>query len=286
MWGAWRRKHMRYIFIIFTSVVLGAISPKLTSTLNLEQDHEDLSRQKYHLVFYDDFNNNTLDSSHWKIINRQHYAWAKYMSSYPALYQINNSCLRLSALLNNGLVINDTATFLTGGVTTQGLHAIHYGKVEIRARFHGAIGSWPALWMLRTKPDETWPNPRYAEIDIVEYVGRGNTVMHTVHNYHTMHLKNTDDPPHTHTSVVDPSEFNVYTVEILPEKILFSINGKTKFEYPKRKGNDIRQYPFGTDMFLMMDMQVGASWIPEIDNNTFPAYMDIDWVKMYKLSEK
>jgi hypothetical protein len=36
---------------------------------------------------------------------------------------------------------------------------------------------------------------------------------------------------------------------------------------------------------LMIDMQVGGDWVKTVDPKTFPAYIDVDWVKMYRLKQ-
>ena len=61
------------------------------------------------------------------------------------------------------------------------------------------------------------------------------------------------------------------------------MNGHDTCVYPKDPLSEAEgQWPFGIDMYLMMDMQVGGSWVGHVDPKSFPAYMDIDWVKMYK----
>lgn len=248
----------------------------------LSQSNEKEGKPDYELVFFDDFKTRKLNTEAWIIIPRNKYSWGKYMSDYKSLYQFRSGYLRLYARHNKSVLPADTAEYLTGGISTQGKRTIRYGKVEVRARLHGATGSWPAIWLFKSEINKKTPDPEYAEIDILEYPNRENYVMQTVHNYYTLELKKNNNP-HTKNAEIDPEVFNDYCVEILPDVVIFSINGKETFRYPKIETDDIGQFPFGQELYLLIDMQVGAGWLPKPDRKTYPAYMDIDWVKIYKL---
>lgn len=79
-----------------------------------------ISNKEYELVFFDDFNKNSLDSAAWSKISRGKYAWNKYMSPHLSLYQFSKGYMRLIACPNNNIVPNDTAKYLTGGISTEG----------------------------------------------------------------------------------------------------------------------------------------------------------------------
>lgn len=266
------------IILVASLVLLNADYAK-----GLVKHDKEKKSHRYSLVFYDDFKGNHIDTTSWNIIQRNRYAWGKYMSNHPSLYQLRKGALRLSAVANDGVMPSDTASYITAGISTEGKRTITYGKVEVRARFHGAVGSWPAMWLFRSEPSKTWPDPEYAEIDIVEYPNTEDYVMQTVHNYYTMHLKKTNSPVNSARPKVKADSYNIYTVEVLPDAVVYSINGKETFRYPNIRTKETGQYPFGCELYLMLDMQVGATWLPKPDKTTYPAYMDIDWVRMYKL---
>lgn len=274
-------KMRKKVFILLVFFVFVICAAAFTLSNNKEED-----TISYELVFFDDFKNNRLDTTAWNIIPRNKHAWGKYMSNHKSLFKFKKGYLRLYARHNNKIAPKDTAEYLTGGISSQGKRTIRYGKVEIRARFHGATGTWPAIWLFRQEKSKVWPDPDYAEIDILEYPNRENYVMQTIHNYYTMELKKLTHPQYTANTKVNAELFNTYSVEILPDVIIFSINGKETFRYPKIETKDIGQFPFGCDLFLLLDMQVGTSWLPKPDKKTYPAYMDIDWVKMYQLRNK
>lgn len=268
--------------VIFLLMIF--FSSPLSSLQSLAQSDIRQRNSNYELFFEDNFDGKDINSKAWSKIKRQTYSWSKYMSDNKSLYKQSRGRMRLYARHNKGIEPNDTATYLTGGISTQNKVTIKYGKVEVRARIKGAKGTWPAIWLLRTEPDKVWPNPEYAEIDILESEDRWSA-RQVAHCYHTMHLKK---PVKNNVQErIDTEKYNIYTIEILPDMLIFSINNRETFRYNRIEGEEIGQYPFRTEYYLMLDMQVGGdtSWLPVPDPVTYPAYMDIDWVKMYKLKE-
>lgn len=244
----------------------------------------------YELSWHDEFNGRKLNDSIWSKMKRMPTARSLCnLTSDDRMYEVRKGRLRLYARHNKGILPNDTATFLTGGVTSEGKRTFTYGKIEVRVRLHGAIGTWPAIW---TMPEDRklWqnPNPKYTEIDLMEYVDRNDFVYQTAHNAYTLaEQKNWYKPPQQHTPRIKVNKYNIYSVEVLPDMLIFAVNGKETFRYPKKEEYK-NQFPYGIESHIMMDMQTypPKSWASSVEPETFPAYMDIDWIRVYKLKEK
>ena len=235
---------------------------------------------RYQLVWQEDFNEKQLDRQCWSLMTRRQSNAGRYFAQHSALYKLKNGYIRLYGRVNTFLP-SDTAKYLTCGIETRHKKTIGYGKVEVRARIHAAKGAWPAIWLRGDeKKYETYPD--YAELDIVEYLNHDSFVYQTVHTNYIDKLKIKDNPQYFVKSDVKASKWNVYGVEILPDMIVYSVNGKETLRYPRIKTDKEGQYPFGCQMHLMLDMQIGGNWVGEIDPKDFPAYMDIDWVKFYE----
>lgn len=242
------------------------------------------ARREYELVWQDDFNGHEIDTTAWSYLKRIPYNCGRYWSSHPSLYSVGGGKLRLYARQNKGIALEDTARYLTAGITTEHKQTVAYGKIEVRARMKGGIGTWPAIWTLRDDGQNHPKKPGYAELDILEYVNRNNFVYQTLHTYYTLQ----QGTPHKQVKPrVKPEKWNTYAVEILPDRVIYSVNGDDTFTYYRQPELEEQgQWPFGPEMYLMIDMQVGGSgWVPVVDPKTFPAYMDIDWVRMYRLVE-
>ena len=236
-------------------------------------------QEKYRLVWKEEFKGGVFNEAYWTKIPRGTPPWQKYMSDYDKLYEVKDGNLILRGLKNDGLVEGDTARYITGGLYTKDKMTIGWGKVEVRAKLNGAKGAWPAFWMLPNVGK--WPDG--GEIDIMERLNHDSIAYQTVHSHYTFDLK-IRDPKQGAVGPIDPDGYNVYAVEILPDRLSFSINGKT-FDYPKIKTDKEGQYPFGTPFYLLLDMQIGGDWVGEVDPADYPVEMLIDWVKFYELED-
>lgn len=236
---------------------------------------------QYKLVWKENFRGKKINEKYWTKIPRGGSDWNRHMSSHHSLYEVNQSNMILHGVVNDGVAPEDTARYITGGVYTKDKKTITYGKVEVKARLQGAKGAWPAIWML---PNEgKWPDG--GEIDIMERLNHDSIAYQTVHSYYTFVLKHKDNPKHGGIGKIDPDGYNVYAVEILPDSLIFSINGNHTFTYPKIETDEKGQYPFGTPYYLLIDMQIEGTWVGQADPKEYPVKMEVDWVKMYKLKE-
>lgn len=235
----------------------------------------------YQLVWEDEFEGSELDVKSWRKIERNDAMWGRYMSSNPRLYDVSNGKIRLYCMRNT-FDRSDSAQILTAGIETRHMRTFKYGKVEVRARLKGAQGCWPAIW---TMPDN-WrfggmENTQRAEIDIMEHLNKDKFIYQTVHS-HYIDIQKKERIPQVKVDI-NKNKYNTYAVEILPTKLVFSVNGKKTFVYEKKTPTPIGQYPFGIEQYLMIDMQYGGLWVKSIRPRKLPCFMDVDWVRIYKL---
>lgn len=240
--------------------------------------------QKWELVWMDDFEQDGfLDTTKWSKIPRGLSDWNNYMSSRDDLYQVKDGCLILHGVENDNPEA-DTARYLTGGVWTKNKFSVKYGKVEIRARLGEAVGAWPAFWML-SQDEKYGPYPKNGEVDIMEHLNYDSVVYQTIHSHYTLELKQ-DIPQRYTTAAIDRQGYNTYGVEYYPDRIVFSVNGIPTLTYPKIETSMEGQFPFDQAYFLILDMQLGGSWVGAVDPSTLPVKMEIDWVKVWSPAAK
>ncbi|MCM1483053.1 MAG: glycoside hydrolase family 16 protein [Muribaculaceae bacterium] len=233
---------------------------------------------KWVLDWEDNFDGDKLNTDVWGRCTRGKNDWNRNMSAREDLVEVRDGVLILKGIKNPDTAA-DKAPYLTGGVWTKGKKSFEPGRMEVRARLYGAKGAWPAIWMLPADTTIGWPMG--GEIDIMERLNNNHIVYQTVHSYYTQDL-GINEPPHGGTAAINRDEFNVYGVEVLPDKVVFSVNGKHTFTYPKIKTDKEGQYPFYIPMYLLMDMQLGGQWVGAVDDNDLPVKMEIDWVRYYK----
>lgn len=226
----------------------------------------------------ENFNGKELDTTVWSKIPRGHSDWQHYHSSCDSCFAMRHGKLVLRGL-RNSCEPGDSAPYLTGGVYTHSKKTFLPGRMEIRARLGDARGAWPAIWML--PQDAGWPMG--GEIDIMERLNSDTIAYQTVHSNYTVNLHH-EWPRKGGTNRINPHKFNTYAVEVFPDSLVFSINGRHTLTYPRLPQKEEEgQYEFYRHPFyLLIDMQLGGSWVGAVNPADLPVEMEIDWVRYYK----
>lgn len=267
-------------------VVLLLINPFMGSCKYNEAEKKN---GKWNLVWEDQFDGDKLDTNKWSLINTKPAQydnasdWNKHMIADSAVFVVKDGNLYLKGI-NNTSHLDDPRPFLTGGVKSQGKFSFLYGKIEIRAKKECAEGAWPALWMM---PEESvyggWPHS--GEIDIMEHLNFDDNIHHTVHTRYTNVLGNKTNPPRgTGDIIADVTEWNIYGLEWYPNMLIWTVNGKETFRYPKVEGSDpeMKQWPYDQPFYFILSQQLGGSWVGEVNPQQLPVSFIIDFVKVYQ----
>lgn len=233
---------------------------------------------EWKLVWEDDFNKEGgFDAASWTKIPRGTADWNNYMSDYDSCYAVADGNLILRGLVNYSLP-TDTAPFITGGLYTKDKVSFMNGRLEIRAKLESAIGAWPAIWLL--PQNAAWPMG--GEVDIMEHLNYDSIAYQTVHSNYTYNLGIKDNPIPGSTGVINRDDYNVYSVEMYPDSLCFFINDNHTLTYPRIETDKEGQFPFDAPFYLLIDMQLGGSWVGGVDPKELPVEMKIDWVRFYQ----
>lgn len=161
-----------------------------------------------------------------------------------------------------------------------------YGRFEVKAKLPKGKGTWPAIWMLPT--DWAYGGwPKSGEIDIMEHVGYDPNMVHiSVHTEAYNHSINTQK---TSKRTVDKAmeEFHLYRVDWTPYAIRGYIDDQLLFTFVnEEKGS--ATWPFDKKFHFLLNIAVGGNWggAQGVDDSVFPAKMEIDYVRVYKMNEK
>lgn len=234
---------------------------------------------EWKLVWEENFDQkDSFDPASWSKIPRGESDWNNYMSDFDSCYAMRDGKLILRGLVNTYLP-NDTAPYITGGVYTKDKIGFTNGRLEIHAKLNGAKGAWPAFWLL---PEGVkWPDG--GEIDIMERLNNDSIAYQTVHSHYTFRLGIKDNPKQGSTGPINRDDFNTYAVEMYPDSLVFFINETHTFTYPRIETDKEGQFPFNdTPFYLLLDMQLGGSWVGAVDPEDLPVEMEIDWVRFYQ----
>jgi len=236
---------------------------------------------KWQMVWEENFDSTELDTTVWTMIPRGKPDWQNTMSYDERCYELRDGQMILRGIINEDLQ-KDSSPYLTGGIWTKGKKSFERGRMEIRAKLKGTQGAWPAIWMLPYESDK-YPWPQGGEVDIMEHLNHDTFVYQTVHSHYTYNLKQDKNPPNGTTASINPQDFNVYGVDFWPDSLVFHVNGVKTFTYPRIQTDQEGQFPFNIPQYLLLDMQLGGTWVGEIDPTGLPVEMAIDWVKHYQL---
>ena len=250
---------------------------------------------EWELVWEDEFDQGSLDTSHWTRIGlftspqwktpvdewQENTGCFRYITATDErVIRFDGDNIYLGGIINDDTIHGDPRPYLTGGIYTWSKFAFQYGRIEIRAKLDPAYGAWPAIWMLSEK--EIYPDQHNGEMDIMERLNHDDFAYQTTHNHYTITLKQ-EIPKKYSTGKIDPDGYNVFSVSWYPDKLVYAINGITTIEYPKVPGAGTYQWPFDQPFYLFLDQQMEGSWPGKITNpEELPIDMTVDWVRLYQ----
>ncbi len=234
---------------------------------------------EWKLVWSEEFDDGELDDSNWSRIERGRPNWKDTKSLAPELLDIRDGVLYLYGVENEDRD-QDPAPYLTAGIESRGKFAFLYGKIEVRARFKSAQGAWPAIWMMGVEGG----HPHNGEIDLMEHLNFDEYVYQTLHSDYTLNHGGRNDPPSGTRVPIDRDDWNTYGCEWYEDEIIFTVNGEPTLTYPRLPEKGRKQWPFIQPFYIILSMQIGGSWVNSsgpTNPEHYPAYMAIDWVRVY-----
>lgn len=161
-----------------------------------------------------------------------------------------------------------------------------YGRFEVKIRLPKGRGTWSAAWMLPT--DEIYGHwPRSGEIDMMEHVGFNQNSIHmSVHTQAYNHILKTEKTKFRIVPGVS-EDFHLYRIDWTPDAIQGFVDDVPLFNF-LNKGQGIDEWPFDKQFHLLLNLAVGGDWggVKGVDPEIFPASMDVDYVRVYKMKKK
>ncbi len=187
-----------------------------------------------------------------------------------------------NARVENGMLVINALHENYGGseYTSARLHSVGggnwtYGRVVVRARFTGAQGTWPAIWMLPTDwVYGGWPDS--GEVDLMEHVStHGMSVQASIHTRDYNFKIGTAKSGFQYN--VDYWNWHDYIIEWYPGRLDVSLDGSRFFTF-RNEYQGYGKWPFDQRFHLMLNVAVGGwgGW-PTFTSET----MEIDQVRAY-----
>lgn len=195
-----------------------------------------------------------------------------------------------NAFVGNGVLTilarQEASGYTSARLTTKGKGDFLYGRVEVRAKLPAGRGTWPAIWMLPT--DRAYGGwPKSGEIDIMEHVGHDPGKIHiSVHTEVYNHVIKTEV---TKAALIDDvtTQFHRYRVDWTPDGIDGYVDDVRVFSFANGRAGPAT-WPFDQRFYVLLNIAVGGFWggMQGVDAAAFPARMEVDYVRVYKLIER
>jgi len=227
------------------------------------------------------------DDDKWSYdVDPQNNGWGNnelqyYTEKQPENVHVGNGVLTITAIKEEYGGLGYTSARLV----SRGKADFLYGRFEVRAKVPPGRGTWPAVWMLPT--DWAYGGwPASGEIDILEHVGYDQDVVHiSVHTEAYNHVAGTQK---TATKKIQnaTTDFHRYRVDWTPDYIRGYVDDVQLFSF-SNEGTGFKAWPFDKKFHWLINVAVGGNWGGQqgIDEEAFPANLEVDYVRVYNLIE-
>ncbi len=205
----------------------------------------------------------------------------QYYTNRQKNASVQNGILSINLLKENF----DGRDYTSSRIVSKDKGDFLYGRFEVKAKLPSGKGTWPAIWMLPT--DWSYGGwPKSGEIDIMEHVGydqdRVHITVHTEAYYHSIGTQKSG----TKTVSGASKNFHVYRIDWTPMDIRGFIDNEQIFQFAnENKGSAV--WPFDKRFHLLLNVAFGGNWggAQGIDPTSLPQTMEIDYVRVYKMTE-
>ncbi|MEC9376950.1 MAG: family 16 glycosylhydrolase, partial [Candidatus Neomarinimicrobiota bacterium] len=267
----------------------GVVSDVTFDNLNLEVIDDNPPDTAWVLVWSDEFDSSDIDMSKWSYdIGTGDWGWGNNEQQYYTSNS-NNSFIEDGKLIIQALLQNyGGANYTSARMVTRDQGDWTYGRIEVRAKLPGGVGTWPAIWMLPT--DWVYGGwPYSGEIDIMEHVGFEPNVIHGTAHSEVYNWWNGIPPPGGSIYVNGAiSSFHDYTLEWDEDYLKWYVDDVHYFTYVNDQDGNYATWPFDQRFHLLLNIAIGGTWGGQqgIDDSIFPVRMEVDYVRVYEASSE
>lgn len=243
----------------------------------------------WNIVWSDEFNGTTLNPNVWTFdtgdgCSSGNCGWGnKELENYTSTTNnayVAGGLLHIVALHQPASGTNYTSA----RIKSEGLFSFKYGRVEWRASLPQGIGFWPALWMLGNNIDTGTGWPGCGEVDVMENNGNAPGMVQG-----SLHSGSDETLVYDFPAGGSVTNFHTYTLDWATNAFLFYVDGylyESQTNWGTSVTNQSYPFPFNQPFFFIMNLAIGGNYVGnpstnQINSNTFPAQVLVDYVRIY-----
>lgn len=271
----------------------------------------------YELVWFDEFEGNTLDTTKWNTARtRMADTEELAQSNLGSVRNVSDGKLQLTAMENEWYNAESESYFerhqymTTGSVTTENKMSFKYGYVEIKAKVPYKEGCWPSFWLRSHNATGKLSSPKFeVEVDVFEVFGNTTSMASNLHqqnydgkSYQTENSAINTEEVHTFENTANLSdEYHIYGFEWEEDRMAVYVDGVKQCEWKLdvwslwlNYGMKPNNSGFNTTMNILFNNHLfteSSSYIPSEGNtienyeSNLPAEFDIDYVRLYQKND-
>lgn len=245
----------------------------------------------YRLVWEDDFQGDSLDTSTWTYETGNNGGWGNQELEY---YTDQNATVKDGILtIEARREEKNGYHFTSSRIKTAGKANITYGRVEARIKLSAGNALWPAFWMM---PEANSGWPQSGEIDIMENKGSDpystSSAVHFLGGDRTHQYEAGSYSWSKRKGEIGIEGWHIYSLVWDEDGLSFYADEHLKLNVPRRAyhpkggvysgdGNE----PFDKPFYVILNMAIGGNFDPghsEPDADFESATMQVDYVRMYE----
>ena len=267
----------------------------LSISSSTQPSGQDTYREGRVLVWEDDFNGDSLDTSVWnyELGNVRNNELQVYTNNSKNVY-VENSNLVLKAIkedceaYDKNTKTTKTFHWTSGSIHTNNIKEFKYGRFEAKIKLTNVNGSFPAFWTLGAGYDYQYTNdanagnkgvlwPFCGEIDIMEHFGNHPSTSHGSFYSTDESITQPSSLERLSSRTLDFDKYHIYSLEWTEDKIDMFVDDVL---VTSANISDPKFVSFKQPHFILFDHAIGASGGTPSDSLT-ECYFYVDWVRVY-----
>lgn len=258
---------------------------KTDTTINKSGYDAPTSYPGVKLVWADEFNTATLDTSNWSFQNGngcpENCGWGnnelQYYTPRPEnlFFKDGNLVIHAKKEAYNG------KEYSSSKIISRGKKPFKFGRIDIRAKLPKGKGIWPAFWMM--PEDDVYGGwPKSGELDIMEMIGHEANKTHGTLHFGPGPGSVQLTSSHALPKGIFNDAFHVFSLDWKKDEIKWLVDGEVYASHNISEFGS-NQYPFNEKFFFIINLAVGGNWPGNPDNTTLlPQSLIVDYIRVYQ----